>query len=103
MGYPQAEIAMPGVQGATYCVPIWGRYYEMVFGSQAVPEFAQPSALPVYRPWKGAHAVGGPAAPAPSLSPNPSPASSSPPVIRPSATPTPAPTPTGTPTAAPSP
>ena len=35
MGYPQAEVPMPGVQGATYCVPIWGTYYEMVFGSQA--------------------------------------------------------------------
>ncbi len=35
MGYPQAEVPMPGVQGATYCVPIWGKYYQMVFGSQA--------------------------------------------------------------------
>ncbi len=32
MGYPQAEIPMPGVQGATYCVPIWGTYYNLVFG-----------------------------------------------------------------------
>ena len=104
MGYPQAEIAMPGVQGATYCVPIWGRYYEMVFGSQTVADFAQPARLPVYTPWKGAHAVGGPAAPAASLSPSPSPAASSaPPAARPSATPTPTPRPTGTPTVAPSP
>ena len=62
MGYPQAEIAMPGVQGATYCVPIWGRYYEMVFGARAVSDFARPT-LPVYRPWRGHHALGGPAAP----------------------------------------
>jgi len=107
MGYPQAEIPMPGVQGATYCVPIWGRYYEMVFGSQAIADFAQPARLPVYTPWKGAHAVGGPAAPMPSLSPSPSPAGSSAPATRPSAAPTPTPrptpTPTGTPTVAPSP
>ncbi len=108
MGYPQAEIPMPGVQGATYCVPIWGRYYEMVFGSQAIADFARPAKLPVYTPWKGAHAVGGPAAPTPSLSPSPSPAgSSAPPAIRSSATPTPTarptPRPTGTPTVAPSP
>ena len=60
MGYPQAEIPMPGVQGATYCVPIWGRYYEMVFGSQAVPDFTQPAKLPTYTTWHGAHATGGP-------------------------------------------
>ena len=53
MGYPQAEVPMPGVQGATYCVPIWGRYYEMVFGSQAVADFRQPAVMPVYRPWTG--------------------------------------------------
>jgi len=67
MGYPQAEIPMPGVQGATYCVPIWGRYYEMVFGSQAIADFAQPARLPVYTHWHGHYASlqPTPAAPAP--------------------------------------
>jgi len=73
MGYPQAEIAMPGVQGATYCVPIWGRYYEMVFGSQAVPEFAQPARLPVYTPWHGHYASLAPPAPAPGATASPTP------------------------------
>ena len=34
---------MPGVQGATYCVPIWGTYYNLVFGDRAVPGFAPPA------------------------------------------------------------
>ena len=41
MGYPQAEVPMPGVQGATYCVPIWGKYYAAVFGTRAIPDFVQ--------------------------------------------------------------
>ena len=60
MGYPQAEVPMPGVQGATYCVPIWGRYYEMVFGSQAIADFSRPAVMPMYRPWTGPHAAGSP-------------------------------------------
>ena len=75
MGYPQAEIPMPGVQGATYCVPIWGTYYNLVFGSRAVPDFAHPAVLPHYRPWHGRYATAAPpvtpATPGPLLSPIP--------------------------------
>ena len=53
MGYPQSEIPMPGVQGATYCVPLWGKYYEMVFGGQQVPDFAQPAHMPVVETVEG--------------------------------------------------
>ena len=93
MGYPQAEIPMPGVQGATYCVPIWGTYYNLVFGSQAVPDFARPAELPHYRPWTGAHAVGAPA-PTVTTTPTPqaAPASTAPTPQPTTTTPTPAPT-----------
>jgi len=64
---------MPGVQGATYCVPIWGRYYEMVFGAQAIAEFAQPARLPVYTPWHGHYASLAPPAPAPGAPASPTP------------------------------
>ena len=100
MGYPQAEVPMPGVQGATYCVPIWGRYYELVFGAQSVADFRQPAVLPTYRPWTGAHAAGSPA-PTPA-SPSVSP-SATPTTAPPTSTPTPRPTTTATPTATPAP
>ena len=98
MGYPQAEVPMPGVQGATYCVPIWGKYYQMVFGSQPIADFVQPLRLPVYKPWIGHHAVASPQ-PTPAA-PSPSPSATS---QRPSAKPTASPSapPTGTPTASP--
>ena len=70
MGYPQAEISMPGVQGATYCVPIWGTYYNLVFGNRDVPGFAAPARMPVWRPWHGLHAT---TAPAPGTNSSPSP------------------------------
>ncbi len=92
MGYPQAEVPMPGVQGATYCVPIWGKYYQMVFGSQPVADFAQPARLPLYRPWTGPHSVLSPA-------PTPSPGASHAPTPRPTVHPTPSVTPTPSPSA----
>ena len=100
MGYPQAEVPMPGVQGATYCVPIWGKYYEMVFGSQPIADFTQPAVMPVYRPWTGAYAA---ASPQPTVSPSASPSPGSPtPTRQPTASPKPThsatPTPTSTPT-----
>jgi len=111
MGYPQAEIAMPGVQGATYCVPIWGRYYEMVFGSRKVADFARPGTMPHYRTWLGHYSVSG-HAPAtvptsgPTTAPATAPTTGAPPAA-PTQQPTaPAPTvapPTTAPTVAPSP
>jgi penicillin-binding protein 1A len=82
MGYPQGEIPMPGVQGATYAVPAWGKYYAMVFGTQPIRDFAKPATMPVWTPWTGALS-------APSSSPAPTPTTS------PSATaaPTPSPSP----------
>jgi penicillin-binding protein 1A len=100
MGYPKAEVPMPGVQGATYCVPIWGKYYALVFGAQAIPDFRQPSIMPVWRLWTGPHSVSSPA-PTPSASPSASP-SPSPTTASPTPTPTPtSPSPTAKPKPAP--
>jgi penicillin-binding protein 1A len=101
MGYPQAEVPMPGVQGATYCVPIWGRYYEMVFGSQAIADFRQPAVMPMYRPWTGPHAAGSPT-PTPTV-PSVSPSATPTPTAPPTSAPTPRPTATPTATPVPSP
>jgi penicillin-binding protein 1A len=97
MGYPRAETPMPGVQGATYCVPIWGKYYEMVFGAQPIADFTPPAPMPVYRPWNGLHAA---ASPQPTVSPSVAPSAGSP---APSARPTVRPGPTATVTPTPSP
>ena len=70
MGYPEAEIPMPGVQGATYCVPIWGTYYNLVFGSTQIADFTRPARMPHYRPWHGSHAA---SAPAPTFTTAPTP------------------------------
>jgi penicillin-binding protein 2D len=99
MGYPQGEIAMPGVQGATYCVPIWGKYYNLVFGGRQIADFAQPAIMPVWVPWTGGHS-------APSTSPSPSPSTltfSPTPTPKPTPKPTPTPTHTATPTPTPTP
>ena len=98
MGYPQAEVPMPGVQGATYCVPIWGKYYQMVFGARPIADFVQPARLPVYKPWVGRYAVASPQPTPAAASPSPSATSKTP-----GAGPTPSPTsrPTGAPTASP--
>ncbi len=103
MGYPKAESPMPGVQGATYCVPIWGRYYEMVFGSQTVADFSQPSVMPVFHTFAGHYAS---LAPSPTPSPSPSSPSSptpSPGKTTPTAPKTTAPAPTVQPTGTPAP
>jgi len=82
-GYPQGEVPMPGVQGATYAVPAWGKYYQMVFGTKAVPDFARPATMPVWTPWTGALSAASPsstpsasATPAPALTPSTSPSAS---------------------------
>lgn len=93
MGYPQAEIPMYGVQGATYCVPIFGKFYNAVFGSTPVPDFAPPAVMPLFHPWNGKYSKMSP-------SPSPSPSPSKAPKPTPTATKTivPSPTPTQTPT-----
>ena len=97
MGYPQAEVPMPGVQGATYCVPIWGRYYEMVFGAQSVADFRQPAVMPVFHTFNGHYASLAPA-------PAPSPSTTTPSAPAAPSSPTPAkPTPTAPTTTAPAP
>ncbi len=107
MGYPQAEIAMPGVQGATYCVPIWGTYYELVFGARPIADFAVPAVLPHWRPWHG-HYASLPPSPTPTATPTGKPTPSPPgktagsqPTAqpKPTATRSTAPSPTGQPTA----
>ena len=111
MGYPQAEIPMPGVQGATYCVPIWGTYYNLVFGRGAIPDFARPAALPHYRPWHGRYASSGPALPTPQSNAtvptpttvpiSPATAPTTPPAPQPTKNPAPTSPPTPKPTASP--
>ena len=99
MGYPQGEIAMPGVQGATYCVPIWGTYYNLVFGGQVIPDFARPAVMPVWKPWHGHYAS---LPPATSPTPSPSPSATKP-AVGSGTTPKPRPTPTRTSTPSPAP
>jgi penicillin-binding protein 1A len=95
MGYPQAEVAMPGVQGATYCVPIWGTYYELVFGTRPIADFAVPAVLPQWQPWHGHYAS---LPPSPTAKPTAKP-TASPPGSQPTSQPTGSPT--GQPTTAP--
>src|SRR5450756_2159744 len=80
MGYPPGEVPIRGVQGATYAVPILGKYYQMVFGARQIPDFPQPPLMPAWVAWGGSHSVA-------SATPIPSPTPSSVP-----ATPSPAPT-----------
>jgi penicillin-binding protein 1A len=91
MGYPQGAIPMPGVFGATYALPIWGTFYNAVFGSTYIPDFAPPAIMPMWKPWNGKYSKM-----APSTSPSPSPSPSK------SRKSTPGPKPTQTITATPS-
>ena len=103
MGYPQSELSMPGVQGATYCVPIWGRYYEMVFGSRPIPDFAQPTVMPTWKPWRETYAISAPSLPSPQPTATPSPAASPSPASVPSTQPSPTTRPTPSPISTPLP
>jgi penicillin-binding protein 1A len=104
MGYPQARIPMPGVFGATYGVPVWGTYYNLVYGSLYIADFPIPGVMPAWKPWKGKYSMM-------SMSPSPSPSKSksgkpSPLptyTVKPSHTPTPTPSPTKTKTPTPTP
>jgi penicillin-binding protein 1A len=74
MGYPQGSIPMPGVFGATYSLPIWGTFYNSVFGSTYIPDFAVPAVMPYWLPWEGKYSKMAPSAsPSPSGSPSGSP------------------------------
>ena len=53
MGYFDQNTPMYGVQGATYCVPIFGKFYNLVFDGQPLPDFPLPVAMPIWKPWKG--------------------------------------------------
>ena len=53
MGYFDQNTPMYGVQGATYCVPIFGKFYNLVFDGRVLPDFPMPVALPIWKPWKG--------------------------------------------------
>ena len=58
-----------GVFGATYSLPIWGTFYNSVFGSTYIPDFAVPAIMPLWKPWEGKYSK---MAPSPSPSPSPS-------------------------------
>ena len=71
MGYPQGSVSMPGVFGATYSLPIWGTFYNSVFGSTYIPDFATPAVMPYWLPWEGKYSKMAPSAsPSPSGSPS---------------------------------
>jgi penicillin-binding protein 1A len=71
MGYPQGSIPMPGVFGATYSLPIWGTFYNSVFGSTYIADFATPAIMPFWMPWQGKYSkMAPPASPSPSPSPS---------------------------------
>ena len=95
MGYPLGG-SMPRVFGATYSLPIWGTFYNSVFGSTYIPDFAVPAIMPLWKPWEGKYSKEAP-------SPSPSPSSPSPKPTHPGSKPTTKPTApkTHTPTPAP--
>jgi penicillin-binding protein 1A len=97
MGYTRGEVPMPGVFGATYSLPIWGTFYNSVFGSTYIPDFATPTVMPYWLPWEGKYSKM-----APSISPSPSgsPSGSGSPKPTKTATAT-SPTPSHTPSAPP--
>ena len=54
--------------GATYSLPIWGTFYNSVFGSTYIPDFATPAIMPMWKAWNGKYSK---MAPSPSPSPSP--------------------------------
>jgi len=105
MGYLDQNTPMYGVQGATYCVPIFGKFYNLVFDHQSLPDFPLPTAMPIWKVWKGHYSTmfPSPSSVSPSASPSktkkgqPTPTVTK--TIKPSPTPTkttPKPTPTPT-------
>jgi membrane peptidoglycan carboxypeptidase len=111
MGYMDENLPMYGVQGATYCVPVFGKFYNLVFGGLALPDFPVPTTMPTWKPWKGHYSTMFPSPSSVSPSPSPSKTKKGQPTptvtktIKPSPTktkpPSPKPTPTASKTASP--
>ena len=107
MGYTQGSQPMyingGPVFGATFSLPIWGTFYNSVFGSTYIPDFAVPAIMPLWKPWEGKYSK---MAPSPSPSPSPTKSGKSTPGPKPTKTstakPTPTPTHTSPPTSPPS-
>jgi len=99
MGYFDKGVAMPSAFGATYCVPVWGKFYNAVFGSQVIPDFMRPAIMPTWKKWTGKYSKASPSPKKSKKTKKPSPSASS--TTKPSPTPTktspkPSPTPTKT-------
>jgi penicillin-binding protein 1A len=91
MGYFTKTIAMPDTFGATYCVPVWGKFYNAVFGAQVIPDFLKPAIMPTWKKWTGKYSK---ASPSPKKSKKKKPKAS--PSATVSSSPKPSPTPTKT-------
>jgi penicillin-binding protein 1A len=102
MGYPEnflrpmTNVHGMSVQGATFCVPMWGKFMARALAGVQVPEFAQPTVMPTWKPFKGKYSQMGP-------SPSPSPSKSKKPGGGGGPKPTPGPTHTYTATPTPKP
>jgi penicillin-binding protein 1A len=106
MGYPgDFKHPMPALYGATYCVPMWGRFMDAALRNEPHPNFAPPKHPVVFGNWLGKYATSKPSgSPSPSKSsspgthtatPKPTPTTPKPKPTTPKPTPTtPKPTPT---------
>ena len=108
MGYFKKNIPMTSTFGATYCVPVWGKFYNSVFGSTPIPDFVQPAVMPIWKKWNGKYSKESPS-PSPSKSKKNKDKNAGDPTPKPTVTytakptPTPKPTPTKTKTPTPTP
>jgi len=106
MGYPgDFKHPMPSLYGATYCVPMWGKFMDAALMNEPHPSFALPKHPAVFGDWTGKYATSKPSgSPSPSKSsspgthtatPKPTPTTPKPTPTTPKPTPTtPKPTPT---------
>jgi penicillin-binding protein 1A len=58
VGYPDANIAMPGAQGGTYAAPVWNAFMAPAAGDDC-SDFAEPEEPAEFEPFFGEHASGG--------------------------------------------
>lgn len=86
MGYFAKNVAMPSTFGATYCVPVWGKFYNAVFGTQVIPDFLRPAIMPIWKKWTGKYSKASPSPKKSKKSPKASPSTT--PTSKPSPTPT---------------